>query len=275
MGIICSGGMEQRDVAFYFTHWLTDLAGAEPCPQEGCEKFVLKFPHNLLVSFLNSFSIVKELSVKTETEVFEEYLRWRWNTHDPPLGEVPHGRGSVAQMRLVVMGQGDSKRIIDCFNKMPAKQADVLQEEMARTGCVNQSYSCDYVKCLGPAFLIYYGPALMQKAGAIDPSGTLSILSNIYAQARDLFPLSEEQAGETVTVRIDAIKNLQVVDILKPHRPGEAWVVERTSATDSIVRLINRRRSVHTDWTNCRHLFMDLEDEDEERSIRASYQVCQ
>ena len=27
-------GVEPADVAFYFCHWLTDLAGAEPYPQE-------------------------------------------------------------------------------------------------------------------------------------------------------------------------------------------------------------------------------------------------
>ena len=33
------------DIAFYFVHWLTDLAGAEPTPLNGSEKLVLRFPH--------------------------------------------------------------------------------------------------------------------------------------------------------------------------------------------------------------------------------------
>ncbi|CAK0871299.1 unnamed protein product, partial [Prorocentrum cordatum] len=45
--MIMSGQVSGCDVAFYFVHWLTDLAGAEPCPQEGCEKFVLKFPQKV------------------------------------------------------------------------------------------------------------------------------------------------------------------------------------------------------------------------------------
>ena len=40
--------MEKADVAFYFVHWLTDLAGAEPSPLGGAEKLVLKFPHAVL-----------------------------------------------------------------------------------------------------------------------------------------------------------------------------------------------------------------------------------
>ena len=43
--VMLSGGVAPSDVAFYFVHWLTDLAGAEPSPLGGGEKFVLKFPH--------------------------------------------------------------------------------------------------------------------------------------------------------------------------------------------------------------------------------------
>merc|ERR1719253_470189 len=74
--VIRSGEARPDDIAFYFTHWLTDLAGAEPCPQEGCEKFVLKFPMKVLASFLNSFSIVQQLSERSQTAVLEDYLEW-------------------------------------------------------------------------------------------------------------------------------------------------------------------------------------------------------
>lgn len=45
------------------------------CFEEGCEKFVLKFPQKVLSSFLTSFSIVQHLSTKTETEVYEDVCR--------------------------------------------------------------------------------------------------------------------------------------------------------------------------------------------------------
>ena len=40
--IIRQGRAKPSDVALYLVHWLTDLAGAEPYPQDGAEKFVLK-----------------------------------------------------------------------------------------------------------------------------------------------------------------------------------------------------------------------------------------
>ena len=40
------------DVAFYFAHFLTDLAGAEPTPFRGAEKFAAKFPPKVNVSSL-------------------------------------------------------------------------------------------------------------------------------------------------------------------------------------------------------------------------------
>merc|ERR1719487_1431081 len=76
--VTMSGKASEADIAFYFVHWLTDLAGAEPFPLEGCEKFVLKFPLKVLTSFLMSFPIVRQLSEKSETEVLEDYLVWRW-----------------------------------------------------------------------------------------------------------------------------------------------------------------------------------------------------
>merc|ERR1712107_21543 len=83
MGVV-SGSAKPQDISFYFVHWFVDLAGAEPYPLEGCEKFVLKFPVKVLRQFLESFSIVAQLSWgSSETEVFEEYVKWRWSSHEP------------------------------------------------------------------------------------------------------------------------------------------------------------------------------------------------
>ena len=38
--LIESSGAADRDIAFYFVHWLTDLGGAEGTPLSGAEKFV-------------------------------------------------------------------------------------------------------------------------------------------------------------------------------------------------------------------------------------------
>merc|ERR1719453_2344972 len=76
--VMQSDHVAPSDVAFYFVHWLTDLAGAEPSPLGGAEKFVLKFPHAVLDSFIRSFSVVNELAIRSETDTAEAYLRARW-----------------------------------------------------------------------------------------------------------------------------------------------------------------------------------------------------
>merc|ERR1719346_863406 len=63
--------LKPKDIALYFVHWLTDLAGAEPTPLGGCEKFVLKFPSEVLDSFLRSFELVQRITDNTETRVME------------------------------------------------------------------------------------------------------------------------------------------------------------------------------------------------------------
>merc|ERR550525_464156 len=76
----------QRDVALYFVHWITDLAGAEPTPLAGCEKFVTKFPMAVLNSILRSFEFVEKIANSSETSVVEEYLLSRWSASMPYLG---------------------------------------------------------------------------------------------------------------------------------------------------------------------------------------------
>ena len=100
--LIERGGVSAADVAFYFVHWLTDLAGAEGAPLAGAEKFVLKFPHAVLNSFFRSFPIIQQLSTLTETELMERFLVEWWPA---ALGHVPSGPEAVALMRLVLQVQ--------------------------------------------------------------------------------------------------------------------------------------------------------------------------
>ncbi|CAE8650437.1 unnamed protein product, partial [Polarella glacialis] len=100
-----------RDVALYFVHWLTDLAGAEPTPLGGCEKFVIKFPLPVLNSFLKSFKFVEKIATHTETEVMQQYLQYRWTEAaelDQSLGIPPTGDDAIVKMRLLCMAQGNA-----------------------------------------------------------------------------------------------------------------------------------------------------------------------
>lgn len=236
---VLSGGAKSCDLAFYFCHWLTDLAGAEPYPQEGCEKFVLKFPSKVLGSFINSFKIVSELSTKSESQVLEDYLVWRWTAHSPSLGEVPKGYGSIAALRLVVMAQGNSLAVLRALHLLPPEDSEVLNRELALTGCKEQLFSREQLPegavAMGPAILVYYAPALMQKAGRTDPAAALRILAELFRQARQFWPLIPSASGCSVTVRIDVLKELEV-KMITAHSAGEVWALEKTSSRDAEVK---------------------------------------
>merc|ERR1712117_803832 len=90
---------EPGHLAFYFFHWLTDLAGAEGTPRAGAEKFVVKFPEPVLASFLWSIPYLEHLIGKTETQVTENYLMARWQSTCTSLG-LSNGSSSLALLRL-------------------------------------------------------------------------------------------------------------------------------------------------------------------------------
>jgi len=195
----------------------------------------------VLERFVESFAIVQNLSqAKTETQVFEEYLLWRWNKHDPSLGFPPTGKGAVAKMRLVLMAQGDSAQLLESVNGLGNDDKAVLFQEMAVTGCKEQSYAREPIAesgGKGPAILVYYGPALLQKAGKKDPKSCLQILAEVYRQARFLWPLTSEHADMTVTVRIDALKELDVERMRSPPA-GYSFVLVRNSSVDAVVQML-------------------------------------
>jgi len=91
---------------------------------------------------------------------------------------------------------------------------------------------------MGPAILIYYAPALMQKAGKSDPSSAMRILAEIFRQARQLWPMLPSSAGTVVTVRIDVLKELEV-KLITAATPGEVWALEKTSSRDAEVKKVS------------------------------------
>jgi len=76
----------------------------------------------------------------------------------------------------------------------------------------------------------------MQKIGAVDPSSALQILAEVYHQARELWPFSSKDADATVTVRIDALKEMDVAKIFEPEA-GHFWVLSKSSSKDAMVVL--------------------------------------
>lgn len=224
------------DVAFYFVHWLTDLAGAEPTPLEGSEKFVLKFPMAVLGSFIKSFSVINELAHKTETEVMEEYLVHYWD-EAKALGPLPVGRECIAVMRLVVQAQTMDKQatIQAAFRALHPDDRQVLADEMARTGAVNQEYvRGSPLMTGGPAFLVYYSPAMIRKLAPGSVDSALMLLAEIYRRARKLWPL-EADGFSTVTVRIDQIKELSLQEIQSAYSVGDSWLLSKRNDKEAVV----------------------------------------
>lgn len=271
---ITSGNAKEADVAFYFVHWFCDLAGAEPCPLEGCEKFVLKFPLKVLRMFLESFAFVQGLGkASTETQVLERYLAERWEKHEPRLGPVPEGGGAVARMRLLLAAQDGSERILQAFDTLGQQDLVVLSTEMALTGRSGQSYRCDTTKVLnvGPAFLVYYGPALLQKLGKKSPDVALLVLAEVYRQARALWPFAEADKDTTVTLRIDALKELDATGILQPE-PSHFWLLVKEGPSDAVVNLASGHALATTDWKKAAMLMFSPSPRKEETPQRKSLQ---
>jgi len=245
---VVTGEAKPQDIAFYFVHWFADLAGAEPYPPEGCEKFVLKFPLKVLKQFVQSFSIVQTLGEAPETEVYENYLVWRWTNHDPPLGDVPTS-SAIAKLRLVIMAQGDSLNLLKAFHELDGSDRLVLETELAIPGCVGQHYARETQPedARGPAILVYYGPALLQRVGKQNPHVALKVLAEVFRQARVLWPFSQSAAGEFVIVRIDTLKE-QDVHVLSQTDSDHIWVLGKTSDHDGAVRHVAISEMASIQW---------------------------
>jgi len=235
--IIRDGGAQAADVAFYFTHWLTDLAGAVPTPLEGAEKFVLKFPHAVLNSFIKSFGVLNELAHKSETEVLEDYLIKAWREVDQQLGPVPTGNDAIALMRLVVQAQEMEKQIAitKAFAALNEDDRKVLADEMARTGISEQRYahSCPQ-KIGGPVFLVYYSPSFIRNLAPHTAGPALVMLAEVYRRSRKLWPL-RVSFDDWVTVRIDQIKELSLTQIQAVYSQGESWLLYKRNEREAVV----------------------------------------
>ncbi|CAE7559153.1 unnamed protein product [Symbiodinium sp. KB8] len=203
--------VSKRDLSLYFVHWLTDLAGAEPSPLFGCLKLTSQLPLPVLKSFMESVKYIQQLADRTETEVMESYLKDRWKNAQPPVGPLPSGPEALVKTRLLCMAQGMATQVLEAFDKLSDADKEVLSVEMSRTGTENQSFSEGFVpssvraRLAGPAFLVYYGPAFLQRMHNDSPLRRLEILAEIYRRARKLWPATNDQAGSFVTLRIDAI----------------------------------------------------------------------
>ena len=234
--VISRGRIPNADISFYLVHWLTDLAGAEVYdgrPWPGAEKFTMQFPVRVLASFIDSFGFVDRLAVQSEVEVMEDYLSNRWEEHGlPPL--QPKSTSTIALQRLTLMAQGFEQDVVDAFSLLPPRDKTCLTEELARTGHKVQFQRAPASVTSvpqGPALMVYYAPALLQKAGATEALEALMVLAAVFRAARRLFPCQVGSVESTATIRIDALK------VLKPSTIAQKkeWYVSRIGDLDAEV----------------------------------------
>lgn len=229
--IIRNGSASQADINFYFIHWLTDIAGAEPFGDRfwpGCEKFTLKFPTKVLAAFLDSFRFVDGLATQSEVEVMQDYLSSRMR--DIGIDSTLQEKGHVALARLCLMAQGFEHEMAKCFKLLPDDDFRVLSDELSRSGCTEKFQGPPSDLEGGPAVLIYYAPALVQKGGATECILSLRILAELFRASRKLFPLVADVAS-TVTVRIDQMKSSLPSEIVWIN-----WSLVRISSLEAELR---------------------------------------
>jgi len=235
---INQGRASESDVSFYFVHWLTDLAGAEPFgngPWPGAEKLTVKLPPHVLVAFLNSFKFVERLASESEVQVMEAYLhsRRRELTLDIP---AMLDSARIACMRLALMAQGFEHEVIQGMVQSSVADLETLAVELALTACKEQFQACPLQLQKspgpkGPALLVYYAPALIQKAGASNVTGALCVLAAVLRAARELFPLDLRLEEHSCTIRIDALKVLTPAEI----QHSQPWFLQQTGPTSAEV----------------------------------------
>jgi len=139
----------------------------------------------------------------------------------------------VAAMRLVLMAQGFEEQALFAMMSLLDEDLWVIGCELARTACKEQFIDAPEAvrHCPeGPALLVYYAPALIQKAGAAEARQGLIILSCVFRAARQMFPLSKHHCEESVTIRIDVLKSLKPSEIRQ-----NIWFLKQTSGNSAEV----------------------------------------
>jgi len=157
-----------------------------------------------------------------------QHSRWAMLGFSP--AELPEKSG-VAAMRLILMALGYEKEIVSVFRELPEADYSVLADELSMTGRKQPFEDVPCAHTAGPAFLVYYGPAFLQKSKAAKCKTALSILAAVLRAARNLFPLTPIRLEDTVTIRIDALKVLDPDEVMS----SAPWHVLRTSRNEAIV----------------------------------------
>eukprot|EP00933_Yihiella_yeosuensis_P035388 TRINITY_DN28918_c0_g1_i2.p1 TRINITY_DN28918_c0_g1~~TRINITY_DN28918_c0_g1_i2.p1 ORF type:complete len:133 (-),score=30.24 TRINITY_DN28918_c0_g1_i2:170-568(-) len=75
----------------------------------------------------------------------------------------------------------------------------------------------------------------MQKNCATNAAGALIVLAEVFRKARELWPLQDDFADDTVTVQIDAIKGQIASELPEQLKEGEDWVLKRLNFVSATI----------------------------------------
>mmetsp|Transcript_23470 Transcript_23470/g.42337 ORF Transcript_23470/g.42337 Transcript_23470/m.42337 type:complete len:526 (+) Transcript_23470:53-1630(+) len=189
-----------KQLLFYFFHWFTDLAGATANPKGGNEIFILKLPTVVLLNFFNAMSHVRNLGSGDETQVYLDYLR------STPAGVFVKDNAQpqefVALTRLILMSQAGELAVKDAFTALDPESKRTLTEELSVTGTDTPfPEGAPPSSKEGPAFLVYYGPKLLQLNKKDGLSASMQLLAGIFAKARAEF--AQRPSGQTMTIMLE------------------------------------------------------------------------
>merc|ERR1712151_592105 len=151
-------------------------------------------------------------------------------------------------MRLLCMAQMNAGLVLRAFDELSYDDREVLSFEMACTGCAGQSFSPGVCpnkareNPIGPAFLIYYGPAFLQNLGSDRAALKVGLLAEISRCARVLWPAEASKVAASVTVRIDTIKSLSVTDMHDATVKGEVWLLVKHNEAEAFVERSSQRK---------------------------------
>merc|ERR1712079_752309 len=99
--------------------------------------------------------------------------------------------------------------------------------ELALTGCNDQHFE-SYSSLGGPAFLVYYGPALLQRCRGVEEMVMgLQILSAVLAAGRALWPCSRTEQANTVVINVGELRKHDISSIIgsSAGTPRSLWVM--------------------------------------------------
>merc|ERR1712190_480331 len=128
------------------------------------------------------------------------------------------------------MAQGGCAKAIERYRDLTGRARSLLATELARTGLVGQSFTYAPDEAFGgPAFLVYYGPALLQRCQDDEKQMQMALLAlaAVYRAGRFLWPATTDSQGDAVTLEIGQLKSRSIEQVFccAPDEQRAIWIM--------------------------------------------------